>query len=156
MQLGPNASGILLQGNGSGNGYFYSGTIDVNANFVSAGTGSVLMLTQGAGAQFDTVNIRSEGGGTSNSAACTTGDAYMNESTLGLEAAFPMQSICTGSNITVGIVAAYWPNHGSTTWTAGFGVPSGACQNGSLFSNISGAAGSTLYSCVAGTWVDVK
>lgn len=110
----------------------------------------------GAGAQYDTINIRAEGGGASNSAACTTGSAYMNESSLGLWIANPSKSICSGSNITAGIVAAYWPNHASTVWSVGSGAPSGSCQTGSLYTNTSGIAGTTLYACVGGAWADVK
>lgn len=46
-------------------------------------------------------------------------------------------------------------SHGST-WSSGSGSPSGRCANGSLYSNTSGARGSTLYICVSGSWVDVK
>jgi Pectate lyase superfamily protein len=41
-------------------------------------------------------------------------------------------------------------------WTHGPGAPTGACGNGSLYSNTAGSRGSTLYVCVSGTWVDVK
>ena len=41
---------------------------------------------------------------------------------------------------------------GAVTWTQGAGPPSGPCANGSLYSNTSGGAGSTLYDCVAATW----
>lgn len=42
---------------------------------------------------------------------------------------------------------------GGATWTTGAGAPSGACVNGSLYTNTTGAAGSTLYSCVATAWL---
>lgn len=45
---------------------------------------------------------------------------------------------------------------GGPTWSAGSGAPAGACKNGSLYSNTSGAAGSTFYVCVSGAWKDVK
>ncbi len=45
---------------------------------------------------------------------------------------------------------------GSATWTANSGVPSGACANGSLYSNTTGAAGTTFYACISGAWLDVK
>jgi hypothetical protein len=47
--------------------------------------------------------------------------------------------------------------HGDTPgWIHGATVPNGSCTNGSLYSNTSGAKGSTLYVCVAGSWVDLK
>ncbi len=46
-------------------------------------------------------------------------------------------------------------SHGAT-WSSGPSAPSGRCVNGSLYSNTSGSAGTTLYACVSGSWVDVK
>ncbi len=45
---------------------------------------------------------------------------------------------------------------GGPTWTSGAAAPTGACTTGSLYSDTAGASGSTLYTCVAGAWVDVK
>jgi Pectate lyase superfamily protein len=44
----------------------------------------------------------------------------------------------------------------TVSWTHGAAVPSGACSNGSLYSNTAGSRGSTLYVCVSGKWVDVE
>jgi hypothetical protein len=45
---------------------------------------------------------------------------------------------------------------GAATWTSGASAPRGRCANGSLYSNTSGAAGSTLFVCVDSQWTDVK
>lgn len=42
------------------------------------------------------------------------------------------------------------------TWSSGSKPPTGSCSNGSLYSNTSGSAGSTLYVCVSGYWADIK
>lgn len=42
------------------------------------------------------------------------------------------------------------------SWSVGKGAPTGACRIGSLYSNSEGSAGSTLYVCVNGSWVDDK
>ena len=42
------------------------------------------------------------------------------------------------------------------SWTQGPAAPSGACTNGSLYSNTTGTSGSTFYVCVSGGWVDVR
>lgn len=43
-----------------------------------------------------------------------------------------------------------------TTWSRGTKPPSGSCHDGSLFSNVNGTSGSTLYVCVAGAWRDIR
>lgn len=40
-----------------------------------------------------------------------------------------------------------------TSWTSGSGSPSGPCTSGSLYTNIGGSTSSTLYVCIAGSWV---
>jgi len=42
------------------------------------------------------------------------------------------------------------------SWTFGATTPTPPCVNGSLYSNTSGAAGSTFYVCVGTTWVNDK
>ena len=60
----------------------------------------------------------------------------------------------TGNTIFNSSVQVYAPN--SVADIVGFSTPSGSCGNGSTYRNTKGGAGSTLYTCVAGAWVDVK
>lgn len=41
------------------------------------------------------------------------------------------------------------------SWVVGAGAPSGACTTGSIYSNSSGGAGTSLYGCKSGTWTDI-
>jgi hypothetical protein len=45
---------------------------------------------------------------------------------------------------------------GSATWTSGPSIPNGKCVTGSLYSNSSGGAGTTLYVCINSQWEDLK
>lgn len=47
-------------------------------------------------------------------------------------------------------------NKTSAVIGSGNGLPSGGCQTGSLYLNVQGRSGSTLYVCVTGAWTDVK
>lgn len=40
-------------------------------------------------------------------------------------------------------------------WQTGSGAPSGSCQTGSIYSNKTGGAGTSLYGCKSGTWTDI-
>lgn len=60
-----------------------------------------------------------------------------------------------GSVVTDGVFSLGSPKS-NTSWSRGTAPPTGRCRTSSLFSNIRGTPGSTLYVCVGGTWVDVK
>jgi hypothetical protein len=64
-----------------------------------------------------------------------------------------------GTNGTVIAQGAYQIGASGVTWTSGSGPPPSSCgaiKNGSMYSNTSGGTGSTFYTCVAGTWTDIK
>lgn len=47
-------------------------------------------------------------------------------------------------------------NFSGPSWTTGAGSPSGTCVNGSIYSNTTGTAGSTFYTCVSTAWLAVS
>jgi hypothetical protein len=47
-------------------------------------------------------------------------------------------------------------NVSGVSWIVQAGTPSGSCVSGSILSNTSGGSGTTLYTCVSGSWVDIK
>jgi hypothetical protein len=71
----------------------------------------------------------------------------------------PVASIDTSGNATLAggvFLGSAVKSSAKVSWTSGSGRPTGGCANGSMYSNVRGSAGSTLYVCVSGKWIDLK
>ncbi|MGH2507878.1 MAG: hypothetical protein ACRDHZ_10825, partial [Ktedonobacteraceae bacterium] len=156
----------------AGAGLVYSNYFMLRAN-LDAGLGTLIRVSSGMNLVANYYDVQAEGpsgssllclaSGTSLSGygmfRPNTADAYLCAGSQqpklawfdGIGDSFFSGSVSVGWKITPGTAGGR-----GASWSSGSSAPAGYCSNGSLYSNTSGKGGSTLYACVAGSWVDVK
>lgn len=157
------------------NGNMYNSTIRATVNKCSTSSGTatnVLHMQNTAELNGDELHIYAE-----DSCGSTPGGSFLNiTSSSNILTYFgeisPSPYTDQNNTIASGATVTHFEDSGSfavpanefahgvslgiAKLSSGAGTPTGACVNGSLYSNTSGTTGSTLYVCVNSAWTDVK
>ena len=81
---------------------------------------------------------------------------YCFTATTACDTSVTAQGIATILDSDATVVQASSLTVNGLLWQTGSGTPSGSCVTGSMYSNSSGASGTTFYACVGAAWVDIK
>jgi hypothetical protein len=152
----------------------YSNYIIARANFDTT-SGNLVHSSSGASVTANYIVLDSEGSAGTASLCADTGTTWTSNwgairdnsanaiecsggATIGFSGVVGSTGyVASSAQIVIGATAL--PGQGGVSgasWSSGSSAPSGSCTNGSLYSNIAGSSGSTLYACVSGAWTNVK
>jgi hypothetical protein len=107
-------------------------------------TGGRLQQNHGYGVNAGVPSTNSHGGVAGQSATDIAIIATVNASNTSGFLNDPNRQVLSYAGAALGI--------GGATWSVGSGAPTQTCATGSLYSNVSGGAGSTFYVCQSGVW----